>query len=51
MDRGAWWATVHGVAKDLDITKTDTLEKSFKMIVHIPFYEIIYSKFKMKTTT
>ena len=21
MDRGAWWATVHGVAKDLDITE------------------------------
>ena len=20
MDRGAWWATVHGVAKDLDMT-------------------------------
>ena len=20
MDRGAWWATVHGVAKELDIT-------------------------------
>ena len=21
MDRGAWWATVHGVAKQLDTTK------------------------------
>ena len=21
MDRGAWWATVHGVAKESDITK------------------------------
>ena len=21
MDRGAWWATVHGVAKELDATK------------------------------
>ena len=21
MDRGAWWATVHGVAKELDMTK------------------------------
>jgi len=21
MDRGAWWATVHGVTKELDITK------------------------------
>ena len=21
MDRGAWWATVHGVAKDLDMTQ------------------------------
>ena len=20
MDRGAWWATVHGVAKELDVT-------------------------------
>ena len=20
MDRGAWWATVHGVAKELDMT-------------------------------
>ena len=20
MDRGAWWATVHGVAKELDLT-------------------------------
>ena len=21
MDRGAWWATVHGVVKELDTTK------------------------------
>ena len=21
MDRGAWWATVHGVTKELDMTK------------------------------
>ena len=21
MDRGAWWATVHGVEKELDMTK------------------------------
>ena len=21
MDRGAWWATVHGVAKELDMTQ------------------------------
>ena len=21
MDRGAWWATVHGVSKELDVTK------------------------------
>ena len=21
MDRGAWWATVHGIAKELDITQ------------------------------
>ena len=21
MDRGAWWATVHGVAKELDMTE------------------------------
>ena len=21
MDRGAWWATVHGVSKELDMTK------------------------------
>ena len=20
MDRGAWWATIHGVAKELDVT-------------------------------
>ena len=25
MDRGAWWATVHGVAKDLDMTEQITL--------------------------
>ena len=23
MDRGAWWATVHGVAKELDMTELD----------------------------
>ena len=23
MDRGAWWATVHGVAKSLDVDKQD----------------------------
>ena len=22
MDRGAWWATVHGVAKDSDMTES-----------------------------
>ena len=21
MDRGAWWATIHGVAKELDMTQ------------------------------
>ena len=21
MDRGAWWATVHGIAKELDMTE------------------------------
>ena len=21
MDRGAWWATVHGVSKELDLTE------------------------------
>ena len=21
MDRGAWWATVHGIAKELDMTQ------------------------------
>ena len=25
MDRGAWWATVHGVTKELDTTEQPTL--------------------------
>ena len=26
-DRGAWWATVHGVAKELDMTECLSTEK------------------------
>ena len=29
MDRGGWWATVHGVAKELDIT-TKQQQKVYK---------------------
>ena len=28
MDRGAWWATVHGVAKELDTTERTNIHKS-----------------------
>ena len=35
MDRGAWWATVHGVAKELDTANKKTKPKkedlTFKM--------------------
>ena len=39
MDRGAWWATVHGVSKELDMTE------------HEHFYQSISSiYFEAKTT-
>ena len=31
MDRGAWWATVHGVAKELDLS-TCTLDKILSIV-------------------
>ena len=30
MDRGAWWATVHGVAKESDMTEQLTLSAVFR---------------------
>ena len=30
MDRGAWWATVHGVAKESDMTEQLTLMSDMK---------------------
>ena len=29
MDRGAWWAAVHGVTKELDMTVTKQQQQSF----------------------
>ena len=39
MDRGAWWATVHGVAKESDMTEgqsahTHTINRSIVKINH-----------------
>ena len=54
MDRGAWWATVHGVTKGSDTTEQLTVRKSGgkRMGSHTPkfFLEIIwtYCKIHMK---
>ena len=29
MDRGAWWATVHGIAKELDMTERLSIHTLF----------------------
>ena len=34
MDRGAWWASVHGIAKELDTTEATT---------HIPHVQVLVS--------
>ena len=31
MDRGAWWAIVHGVTKELDMTEQQTLSRVMKI--------------------
>ena len=31
MDRGAWWATVHGVTKESDMTEQLTLSAVFRV--------------------
>ena len=36
MDRGAWWATVHGVTKESDMTEQLTL--SLSLTQHLPLY-------------
>ena len=35
MDRGAWWATVHGVPKESDTTERLTLSLSYQFSKHI----------------
>ena len=37
MDRGAWWATVHGVTKELDMSTQDTYSPRQKMPVLVNF--------------
>ena len=34
MDRGAWWAVVHGVTKESDMTEQPTL--SLSLTQHLP---------------
>ena len=36
MDRGAWWATVHGVAKDLGTKQQQTVENQGLQAKGIP---------------
>ena len=33
MDRGVWWATVHGVAKSDTTEDTDIVESNIKLVV------------------
>ena len=33
MDRGAWWATVHGGHKELDITEQSSMHVIFEILV------------------
>ena len=47
MDRGAWWATVHGVAKKLDMTG-HTLGKYILSIMF--FFFLINSAFALNHT-
>ena len=43
MDSGASWATVHGVAKELDTTEQVTLSHICKALVkHLPFSNEIF---------
>ena len=35
MDRGGWWATIHGVAKELDTTKHSTAHQHLYIKVYI----------------
>ena len=37
MDRGAWWATVHGVAKNLGTKQQQTMENQGLQAKGIPF--------------
>ena len=46
MDRGAWWAVVHGVAKESDMTEQLTLKQPIPLVystpdtvIHCPFEE------------
>ena len=39
MDRGAWWATVHGVAKELDlVTKQQNQHQEQEINFHYFFF-------------
>ena len=38
MDRGAWWDTVHGVAKELDTHKTTTHTHTHTHIIYTHAY-------------
>jgi len=41
MDRGAWWATVHGVAKESDTTQQ--LNNYIYMYIHTHIHTYIYT--------
>ena len=39
MDRGAWWAVVHGVAKESDMTEQLTLKQPIPLVYSTPDLE------------
>ena len=48
MDRGAWWATVHGVAKESDMTATSLSLSSLVLQISLnlnPWKVLLFSSF------
>ena len=49
MDRGAWWATVHRVAKELDMTYRLNNNNSF-LASRVPFFPFLFGLLRLFVT-